>query len=164
MSAAVYAGSFDPVTFGHLNIIERVAPLFDSLTVLVANDPTKNYFFTPDERKQLIEKSIKKAPNVRVDFWSGLTVDYVKKAKAKYLVRGIRSISDFDHEFVMSEMNKKLDPNIDTIFVPADSEFHFISSRAVKEVALNGGDLGAFVPAAVAKAVREKIVQKRKTT
>lgn len=161
MPAAVYPGSFDPITFGHLNIIERVMPLFETLTVLVANDPTKNYFFTPEERRQLIEKSIKKAGNVRVDVWSGLTVDYLKKAKAKYLVRGIRSISDFDHEFVMSEMNKKLNSNIETIFVPADSEHHFISSRAVKEVALNGGDLGAFVPAAVAKAVREKIQERK---
>jgi pantetheine-phosphate adenylyltransferase len=131
MATAVYPGSFDPITFGHLNIIERVSPLF--------------------------EKSLKKASNVTIDIWEGLTVDYLEKIKCKYLVRGIRSITDFDHEFVMSTMNKKLNPKIDTIFVPADIEYNFVSSRAVKEVAVNGGDLEHFVPAVVAKAVREKI-------
>ena len=157
MATAVYPGSFDPITYGHLNIIERVSPLFESVTVLVANSPEKNYFFSPEERKLLIEKTLKKISNVRVDTWDGLTVNYLEKIKAKYLVRGIRSITDFDNEFVMSSMNKKLNSKVETIFVPADTEFNFISSRAMKEVALNGGELELFVPAAVAKAVREKI-------
>ncbi|MEQ1877602.1 MAG: pantetheine-phosphate adenylyltransferase [Bdellovibrionia bacterium] len=162
MATAVYPGSFDPITFGHLNVIERVTPLFESVTVLVASDPEKKYFFTPEERRTLIEKSLKKGSNVKVDIWQGLTVDYLEKTKCKYLVRGIRSITDFDHEFVMSTMNKKLNPKVDTIFVPADIEYNFVSSRAMKEVAINGGDLEQFVPAAVAKAVREKLKARKR--
>lgn len=162
MATAVYPGSFDPITLGHLNIIERVSPLFESVTVLVANDPQKNYFFSPQERRVLIEKSLKKLPNVSVDIWQGMTVDYLEKIKCKYIVRGIRSITDFDHEFVMSTMNKKLNSKVDTFFVPADIEFNFVSSRAVKEVAINGGDLEHFVPAVVAKAVRERIKERKK--
>jgi pantetheine-phosphate adenylyltransferase len=160
MAIAVYPGSFDPITFGHLNIIERAGPLFEKLIVLVSNDPGKNYFFSPLERKSLIEKSLKKNSSVIVDVWDGLTVNYLEKAKARYIIRGIRSVSDFDHEWVMFNMNKKLSEKIDTVFIPADSEYNFISSRAMKEVATNGGELEHFVPAVVAKAVRDKIKKK----
>jgi pantetheine-phosphate adenylyltransferase len=160
MATAIYPGSFDPITFGHLNIIERTIPLFESVTILVANDPQKKYLFSPSERKGLIEGSLKRAGSVKVDVWDGLTVDYMNKVKAKYLIRGIRSVSDFDHEWVMASMNKKLDSKIETLFVPADTEFNFISSRAVKEVALNGGDITLFLPPVVVKALKMKLKKK----
>lgn len=159
MSKAVYAGSFDPITFGHVNIIERVAPLFDGLIVLVAHDPHKNYLFSPEERKSLGEASIKGTPNVEVAVWDGLTVDYLKKMKAKCLIRGIRSISDYDHEWTMASMNRKLNAEIETFFILADPEYNFISSRAVKEVAYNNGPVTSLVPKIVVQALQKKIKQ-----
>lgn len=154
---AVYPGSFDPITLGHVDIINRISLLYEEVIVLVAQSSQKNSFFTADERKDLIEKSLSHLKNVKVDFFEGLTVDYMKKAKAQVIVRGLRAVVDFEYELTMANMNKKLAPEFETMLVFANPEYYFISSRGVKEVAINGGALTGLVPDVVMKALNEKL-------
>nr|BFD58425.1 pantetheine-phosphate adenylyltransferase [Bdellovibrio sp. CKG001]BFD61854.1 pantetheine-phosphate adenylyltransferase [Bdellovibrio sp. HM001]BFD65681.1 pantetheine-phosphate adenylyltransferase [Bdellovibrio sp. HAGR004] len=154
---AVYPGSFDPITMGHVDIINRISPLYDQVIVLVAQSSQKQSMFTGEERKQLIEKSLAHLKNVKVDIFGGLTVEYMKKAKAQVIVRGLRAVVDFEYEMTMANMNRKLAPDFETMLVFASPEYYYISSRGVKEVAANGGALKDLVPDIVIDAMNEKL-------
>ncbi len=156
---ALYPGSFDPITFGHLDILERAANLFERVVVTVAVNKEKSGVFTGDERVALINECLKGkewAKSIEVDQFTGLLVNHAKKLKAKTLVRGVRQISDFEYEFRMALTNKRLAPEVDTIFLMPDEEFTFISASLVKEIAYWDGDLSSFVPENVAVALRKK--------
>ncbi len=153
---AVYPGSFDPITMGHVDIINRIAPLYDQVIVLVAQSSQKQSMFSAEERKLLIEKSLSHLKNVKVDIFGGLTVDYMKKVNAQVIVRGLRAVVDFEYEMTMANMNKKLAPGIETLLVFASPEYYYISSRGVKEVAVNGGALKGLVPDVVIEALEKK--------
>ncbi len=143
---AVYPGSFDPITLGHVDIIQRLSLVFEKVIVLVAKSSTKSGLFTPEERKTLIQKTLKDLKNVEVDIYEGLTVNYLKKVNAKVIVRGLRAVVDFEYEMTMASMNKKLQPEFETMLMFAAPEYYYISSRGVKEVAANGGSLEGLVP------------------
>ncbi|UXR64843.1 pantetheine-phosphate adenylyltransferase [Bdellovibrio bacteriovorus] len=154
---AVYPGSFDPITMGHVDIINRISPLYDQVIVLVAQSSQKQSMFTGEERKQLIEKSLSHLKNVKVDIFGGLTVEYMKKVKAEVIVRGLRAVVDFEYELTMANMNRKLAPDFETMLVFASPEYYYISSRGVKEVAINGGALKDLVPDVVIEAMNAKL-------
>lgn len=154
---AVYPGSFDPITMGHVDIIKRIAAVYDEVIVLVAQSSQKQSMFSAEERKVLIEKSLPELKNLKVDIFEGLTVEYMKTAKAQIIVRGLRAVVDFEYEMTMANMNKKLAPEIETLLVFASPEYYYISSRGVKEVALNGGALKGLVPEVVIEALEKKI-------
>lgn len=153
---AIYPGSFDPVTFGHLDLIERALHLFDELLVIVASNPAKKTLFTAEERVAFLKAALKHRPQVRVERWDGLTVNFAVKEKAFALIRGIRATSDFDYEFQMALTNRKLAPKIDTVFLmPSESHF-YLSSRLIKEIAQLGGDVTRYVPSPVAARIKKK--------
>lgn len=157
---ALYPGSFDPITFGHLDILERATNLFDKVLVTVAVNHRKSAVFTGDERVNLIKECLvgkKWAENVVVDQFTGLLVNHAKKVNANTLIRGVRQISDFEYEFRMALTNKRLAPEVDTVFLMPDEHFTFISASLVKEVAYWNGDLTSFVPENVAEALLKKI-------
>ena len=154
---AVYPGSFDPITMGHVDIINRLSPLYAEVIVLIAQSSQKQSLFTAEERKVLIQKSLSHLKNIRVDIHEGLTTDYMKKHNAHVIVRGLRAVVDFEYEMTMANMNKKLAPDIETMLVCASPEFYYISSRGVKEVAINGGALTGLVPDLVAEAMHKKL-------
>lgn len=154
---AVYPGSFDPITVGHVDIITRICQVFDEVIVLVAHSPQKASLFSPSERKALIETTLTHLPNMKVDIFDGLTVDYLKQKKAQVIVRGLRAVVDFEYEMTMSSINQKLAPEIETMLVFARPEFYYISSRGVKEVALNGGSLKGLVPDSVVEPLLKKL-------
>lgn len=158
---AVYPGSFDPITLGHVDIIERVARTFDRVIVLIARSPDKQSLFTPEIRKTLIEKSLAHLDNVEVDIHEGLTTDYANRVGALVLVRGLRAVVDFEYEVSMANMNAKLAPDIETLLVFARPEYYFLSSRSVKEVARHQGELSGLVPSPVQDALL-KIFKKGK--
>ena len=155
MRRAIYPGSFDPVTNGHLDVIERACTLFDEVIVAVAINDEKLPLFASDERLTMLRNAIKNS-NVRVAPMEGLLVEFAASEKAHAVVRGLRAISDFEFEFQMALMNRKLDPEIETIFLMPKEEYTYLSSRIVKEIAKLGGDVSAFVPPAVAKALAKK--------
>ena len=158
-TTALYPGSFDPMTNGHLDILERATKLFDRVIVTVAVNNRKEAVFSGDERVELIKTCISNktwGKNIEVKQFTGLLVDHAKKMSANTLVRGVRQISDFEYEFRMALTNKRLAPNIDTVFLMPDEEFTFISASIVKEVAYWDGDLSSFVPKAVAEALKKK--------
>lgn len=157
---AVYPGSFDPITVGHVDIITRISKVFDEVIVLIAQSSQKTSLFSAEERKSMIEQSLKHIPNMRVDMFEGLTVDYMRKNKAQVIVRGLRAVVDFEYEMTMSSINQKLAPDIETMLVFARPEFYYISSRGVKEVAMNGGSLEGLVPDLVAPLLKKKLVSK----
>ncbi len=160
---ALYPGSFDPITFGHLDILERATNLFEKVIVTVAVNKEKTAVFTGDERVALIKECIKDkdwGKNVEVDRFTGLLVNHAQKRKANTLVRGVRQISDFEYEFRMALTNKRLAPSVDTVFLMPDEEFTFISASIVKEIAYWGGELSSFVPEVVAKALQAKMGNK----
>lgn len=143
---AVYPGSFDPITTGHLDIIERISHIFDHIIVLVADSSEKKYLFNADERARFLKKATEKNKKVEVDIFRGLTVEYMKKKNAHVIVRGLRAVADFEYEGTLASMNRRLAPDIETFMVFSRPEYYFISSRAVKEVARNGGELQGLVP------------------
>ncbi|MCH8495656.1 MAG: pantetheine-phosphate adenylyltransferase [Balneolales bacterium] len=156
---ALYAGSFDPITYGHLDILERATNLFEKVYVTIAVNTRKKSIFTPEEREELILECIKEkewAHKVQVDQFTGLLVEQAKKLGVKTLVRGVRQISDFEYEFRMALMNRKLSPELDTIFLMPREELTFVSASLVKEVAYWKGDVQHFVPKNVAKALEAK--------
>jgi len=157
MAKAIYPGSFDPITLGHIDIIRRIRPLFSELTVVVANSERKQYWFSLEERAKLIEENVRDLSGVKIEQWDGLIVDYAAKVNAQVIVRGLRAISDFEYEFAMANINKKLKDAIETMIVFTRPEYSFVASHMVKEVALHGGDLSGLVPANVAQALRAKI-------
>jgi pantetheine-phosphate adenylyltransferase len=155
---ALYAGSFDPITYGHLDILERATHLFEKVYVTIAVNNRKKTIFTPEERKELILECIQGkswAKKVEIDMFTGLLVRHAEKLGVKTLVRGVRQISDFEYEFRMALMNRKLSPNLDTIFLMPREELTFVSASLVKEVAYWDGDLTHFVPENVAKAIQK---------
>lgn len=154
---AVYPGSFDPITLGHVDIIQRISHLYEETVVLISQSPNKSSLFTAQERKELIEKSLAHLKNVRVDIHEGLTVDYMKTLSSNVIVRGLRAVVDFEYELTMANMNKMLAPNIETLLVFADPKYYFISSRGVKEVAQHGGALNGLVTDVVAEALIKRM-------
>ena len=156
---ALYPGSFDPITYGHLDILERAANLFERVMVTVAVNKEKQSVFSGKERVTLIKECISDkhwAKNIEVEQFTGLLVNHAKKLKAKTLIRGVRQISDFEYEFRMALTNKRLAPEVDTVFLMPDEEFTFISASLVKEIAYWDGDLTSFIPENVAFALKEK--------
>lgn len=154
---AIYPGSFDPVTNGHLDVIERAAKLFDEVIVAVAVNDQKRSLFTAGERAALIAGAVGGWKNVRVSRFDGLLVEFAAAQKASAVVRGLRAVSDFEFEFQMALMNRKLDEHIETIFLMPAEKYTYLSSRIVKEIARLGGNVDSFVPASVATALREKL-------
>jgi pantetheine-phosphate adenylyltransferase len=153
---AIYPGSFDPITNGHLSIIRRALTMFDSITIAVASSPMKKTLFTLGERMELIQKSIKNHDRVFVDSFSGLLVDYVDSKKTNIVLRGMRALSDFEYEFQMSLMNRKLNKNIQTIFMMTDYKWLYTSSTIIKEAASLGGSIRGLVPDIVCQKLKEK--------
>jgi len=155
---AVYPGTFDPMTNGHLDIVKRAALIVDRLIVAVAKDTGKNPIFTQKERTELVEEDVKelKLGNVEVVAFEGLLIDFLKEQNASFIIRGLRTISDFENEFIMAAMNKKLYNNIETLFLPALESNQFISSTLVRQISRLGGDVGQFVSENVKKKISEK--------
>jgi pantetheine-phosphate adenylyltransferase len=162
-TVALYPGSFDPITYGHLDILERATELFDTVIATIAVNKRKEAVFTGDERETLFRKCLEEknwADKVEIEQFTGLLVDFAKKKNAKTLVRGVRQISDFEYEFRMALTNRRLAPDVDTIFLMPNEQLTFISASLVKEVAYWDGDLSSFVPSHVADALREKFKDK----
>jgi pantetheine-phosphate adenylyltransferase len=156
MLKAAFPGSFDPPTSGHINIILRAASIFDELLVVVAENKQKRYLFSAEERASMIRELIQEKKNVSVVVCGCLVVDFLKKMGIKLLIRGVRGVEDFSHEFELSMMNKALDPEIETIFMTTDPEYFVIRSSSIKELASFNGNLHGMVPPLVAKALKEK--------
>lgn len=157
MKKAVYPGSFDPVTFGHLDIIERASAIFDELTVSVLNNKVKTPLFSVEERVNILKEATKHLPNVKVDSFSGLLIDYAKSQDIHVSVRGLRAITDFEYELQIAWTNRKLSGGeLDTIFLTTNLEYAYLSSSSVKEIASFHGDISQCVPEFVAKLVYEK--------
>jgi len=153
---AVYPGSFDPITNGHLDIVRRAAQMFDRVIVAVAIDTEKKPLLSVDERRQLVTGAVKGLRNVSVDAFKGLLIQYARRKRATAVVRGLRAVSDFEFEFQLALMNRKLDPGIETIFLMTKDEYTFISSRLVKEIGELGGNVSDFVPRGVERAMKRK--------
>jgi pantetheine-phosphate adenylyltransferase len=159
MRTAIYPGSFDPFTNGHLDVVQRAARLFDRVIVAVAASDGKHPLFTQEERKTLIQQSITDLPNVTADTFDGLLVNYVQKHSAQAVVRGLRAVSDFEFEFQLALMNRKLNDSFETIFMMPKDTYTFLSSRIVKEIARLGGDVSSFVTPQVQAALNSKLLK-----
>lgn len=153
---AVYPGTFDPITRGHLDVIERSLSLFDELIVAVAEGSTKKPLFSADERLEMIEETIKDRPQVSVESFDGLLIAYLREKECRIILRGLRVISDFEYEFQMALTNRKLDPEIETVFMMTAEEYAPMSSRFIKEIARLGGDVNAFVTPGVERRLKKK--------
>jgi pantetheine-phosphate adenylyltransferase len=160
-SIAVYPGSFDPITLGHIDIIKRLAGHYREIIVIVAQAAAKTQLFSALERATLIRESLAQQENVRVDVVDGLTVDYARKIGASVIIRGLRAVADFEYEYAMANMNRKLAPDIETMIVFTRPEYSFVSSRMVKEVAFAGGQVEGLVPPPVVRALRGKVSESR---
>jgi len=158
---AIYPGSFDPVTYGHIDLIKRAQEIFSEVIVSVAHNPQKHPLFSVKERVEMLKKATEDMPGVTVESFDGLVVDYALKHKSKVLIRGLRMISDFEYEFQMALTNRKLNPQVETIFLMPQESFSYISSKLLKEAAFLGADLSAFLPDYVEKALRRKLKSKK---
>lgn len=157
MKAAIYPGSFDPVTYGHLDVIRRAASIFDELTVSVLNNKEKTPLFSVEERVRILEEATKELPNVKVESFCGLLIDYAAKKDIHVAIRGLRAITDFEYELQIAQTNKKLsNGKLDTMFLTTSLEYAYLSSSSVKEIASFNGDISQCVPPFVAKLVYEK--------
>ena len=154
---AVYPGSFDPITNGHLDLIERGSKIFDELIVAVLRNPEKDPLFTVEERMEMLREASQHCPNVSVDSFGGLLVDYAVRRQARVILRGIRAVSDFENEMTMALMNRKLDANIETVYMMPSVSYTFLSSRLVREVVRLGGDVRGLVPPLVEARLRAKV-------
>ena len=162
MKRAVYTGSFDPVTNGHMDIIRRASEIFDVLIVSILNNKEKTPLFSVEERVKILEEATKDLPNVQIDSFSGLLVDYAREKDLHVIVRGLRAITDFEYELQMAQTNRVLAPDVDTVFLTTSLEYAYLSSTIMKEVANFGGDLSKFAPSEITEAVEEKL-KKRET-
>ncbi len=160
MRHCIYPGTFDPMTYGHLDVLSRAARLFDTVTMAIAHNPGKKPFFTPEQRLEMIRPNITHLPNVSLTTFDGLLVDFAVEQKAHAIIRGLRALSDFEFEFNMALMNRHLNPDIETIFVMPNESYSYTSSNLVKQVARYGGDISHFVPPNVAEALRTAFAQK----
>ena len=156
MRRAIYPGSFDPVTNGHLDVIQRAGRLFDEVIVAVALNDQKRSLFSADERVELIRQAAEGLPDIRIVRFDGLLMDFAREMEASAVIRGLRAVSDFEFEFQMALMNRKLEPNVETMFLMPAEKYTYLSSRIVKEIARLGGNVDAFVPTSVAAALRQK--------
>ena len=157
MIKAVFPGSFDPPTNGHLDIIQRASKLFDDVDVVISVNPNKNYMFSEQERLQMLSTLLKEYKNVQVHVWEGLIVNYAKETGAKVLIRGIRSSNDFSYEFELAHMNQNLNPQIETMFLPSKEKWGVVKSSSIKELALFGGDISRMVPPLVVEALKKRL-------
>jgi pantetheine-phosphate adenylyltransferase len=158
MRTAIYPGSFDPITNGHLDVLERAIKLFDRVIIAVARNEGKQPLFSLDERLDLVREAVKPLGNVEVDAFDCLLVDYVERRAAQAIVRGLRAVSDFEFEFQLALMNRKLNERVETLFMMPKDSYTFLSSRIVKEIARLGGDVSAFVPEHVRAALGRKLL------
>ncbi|MBI3018039.1 MAG: pantetheine-phosphate adenylyltransferase [Deltaproteobacteria bacterium] len=156
---AIYPGSFDPVTLGHVDIVKRSLTIFDEVIVLIAESAQKKSLFNVGERRELLQEAFKKEKRVTLDTWKGLLMDYAAQKKACAIIRGLRAVSDFEYEFQMAAMNKRLNRKIDTFFMMTSEDYYFVSSHLVREVAKLGGALKNIVPPHVEKKLKEKFRQ-----
>ena len=156
MKIAIYPGSFDPVTYGHIDIVQRGRKLFDKIIVAVLYNPTKKSLFSIEERLEMLRESMKDIPSLMFDSFDGLLVDYAKKCGAHAILRGMRAVSDFEHEFQLALMNRKLNRDIETVFLMTGMRWFFTSSSIIKEAAIFGGDISDMVPPNVNVRVRKK--------
>ncbi len=157
MKKAICPGSFDPVTNGHLDIIERASKVFDYLIVVVLENPRKKAMFSMEERVEMLRSTVSGLGNIEVDSYEGLLVDYAKKQDASIIIKGLRAISDFEFEFQMALVNRKLNCDVETMFMMTNNKYSFVSSSIVKEVASYGGDIRALVPSQVHQMICDKI-------
>jgi len=156
MKTAIYPGTFDPITYGHLDVIERACEIFDNVIVMVARNSSKTPLFDADERVKMIKEVVQKFKNVSVESFDGLLVNYARKKKATAIVRGLRAVSDFEYEFQMALTNRKLAKEITTVFLMPHEKYTYLNSSIVREIAMMGGDVSEFVPAGVKKALARK--------
>lgn len=157
MRTAIYPGSFDPITNGHLDVVQRAARLFDRVIVAVAASESKHPLFPLEDRLRLVREAVSHLANVEADSFDGLLVNYARACRAQAIVRGLRAVSDFEFEFQMALMNRKLDPRVETIFLMPKEEYTYLSSRIIKEIARLGGNVSGFVPSWVADALVKKL-------
>lgn len=156
MKVCIYPGSFDPITYGHIDIMERAAKIADKLIVAVLNNRDKKSLFTVEERLEMIKESVKNYDNIEIESFEGLLVDYAKKKNAKIVIRGLRAVTDFEYELQMAQTNRELYHELDTIFLLTNLKYSYLSSSAVKQVASYGGDVSKFVTGFVANKLRQK--------
>ncbi len=156
MTKALYSGSFDPVTLGHLDIIKRAANVFDEVVVAVLNNKAKNPLFSVEERVNMLEETTKDLPNVKITSFSGLLVDFAREENINVIVRGLRAITDFEYELQMAQTNHELLPEVDTMFLTTNILYSYVSSTIVKEVASYHGDVSHFVPECIEEKIKEK--------
>jgi pantetheine-phosphate adenylyltransferase len=157
MRTVIYPGSFDPLTNGHLDVVQRATKLFDRVIVAVARNESKHPLFTLEERLQMVTRGVRHLPNVEADAFDGLLIQYVERRSAQAVIRGLRAVSDFEFEFQLALMNRKLNERVETIFMMPKDTYTFLSSRLVKEIASLGGEVSAFVPAHVRTALAGKL-------
>ncbi len=153
---AIYPGTFDPITNGHLSILSRALKIFDKLIIAILNNPNKTPLFSIEERIVMMKEVLKDMPNIEIDFYDGLLVDYAVEKGANVVIRGLRAMSDFEHEFQLSLMNRKLNKEIESVFLMTDYKWFYISSTIIKEAASFGGDIGGLVPPLVCRKLKEK--------
>lgn len=158
---AIYPGSFDPITYGHIDLIKRAVKIFRKVIVAVADNSSKDSFFTLKERVTLIKRVTADLDNVEVDSYEGLSIDYVRSKGSYVIIRGVRMISDFEYEFQMALTNRRLSKNVETIFLMPNESYSYLSSKLIKEAASLGADISCFVPKLVATAIKKKLLKKR---
>lgn len=163
MRKAVYPGTFDPVTYGHLDVIKRGSRIFDELVVAVGHNPLKDPLFTINERMDMISKNIREIKNTRVDCFKGMLTDYMKEMQTNVILRGIRTVSDFEYEFQRALTNRVLKTDIETVFIMTSQEYSFLNSSLIKEAVSLGGDISMFVPSDVEKQLQRKFANKKST-
>lgn len=157
MLKALFPGSFDPPTNGHLNIIQRISDVYDDIFVVVADNPHKRYTFEAQERVDMMRQLVAPYPNIEVHLWDKLVVKFAEKVGARIMVRGVRALADFNYEFELSMINKGLNPRVETIFMPTDPQYFVLRSSAIKELARLGGDISTMVPRLVADRLQAKM-------
>ena len=163
MKVAICPGSFDPITLGHLDIVQRAAAMFDKVIVAVLVNPGKNPSFTAGERLDMIRRAVSDIPNVEVECFDGLLAEYARLCGAHTIVKGLRAVTDFEYEFQMAQINRKLNPEIDTVFLTSSSQHMYLSSSMVKSIAQFGGDISDFVPACICREISERLSRRQDT-